>query len=315
MPLIPSNKKPSLYIHKRWLQLSVLGITLFSFMPVGYLAFTLHQNTGLFLSIQDLFFSIEIGKAWIATFVISIFFFLFISFFPVLENKRYSIISILFILFLIFTIGWASHPASTTDWTGFLYHSVHFMAVSVWTGVLFIVSWFSKNQENWLAFLKWFTPVAVVCFGLTALSGFMMMTIIVDPADYVNSWMLDYGQGLLIKHILILPLLFFAFINGFWIKRQLRRGTDYHPIPWVKAESVLLLLIFSATAVLGQQEPPRNIESMVGSSNVSSLFYYIYGETIPALPVQLGVHFMNLSLFGLSILFLILALWSFINKV
>lgn len=272
MQLIPSSKKPSIHIHKRWLQFSILGIILFSLMPVVNLIFMLYKDTGFSLRVQDVFLSFKVGKAWIITFIISVFFYLFVSIFPVLKNKGYSMISIVFLIFLIFTIGWASHPASLTAWTGFVYHSIHYTAVSVWVGILILVSWFSKNHENWLAFLKWFTPTAIICLGLTILSGFMIMTIIVEAKDYANAWMLNYGQALLIKHVIVLPILIFAFINGFWIKKHLQQGSSFNPRTWTKAESILLLLIFTVTAFLGQQEPPNEIEMMVKDSGISPCF-------------------------------------------
>ncbi|MEK4009713.1 copper resistance D family protein [Peribacillus sp. FSL M8-0224] len=316
MHLIPSTKRPSIHIHKGWLQFSIIGIMLFSLMPVLYLIFMLFNDTGISLRVQDVFLSFRVGKAWIITFIISVFFYLFVTFFPVLKNKRYSFISVIFLVLLIFTIGWASHPASLNESTGFIYHSIHFTAVSVWVGTLLIVSWFSKNQENWLAFLKWFTPTAIICLGLTILSGFLIMSLIVDAKDYANSWMLNYGQALLIKHVIIVPILIFAYINGFWIKKHLQKGSNFNPKPWTKAESILLLLIFTATAVLGQQEPPKEIETTVNGSGVSPLFQYIYGGTLPpSLPVQFELNFMNISLFGISAIFFILVLWSYIKKV
>ena len=46
------------------------------------------------------------------------------------------------------------------------------------------------------------------------------MTIVVDYKDYANSWMLPYGQALLIKHLLIIPLLAYAFINSVLIRKN-----------------------------------------------------------------------------------------------
>ena len=62
----------------------------------------------------------------------------------------------------------------------FISHTTHFTAVSVWVGILFVVSWFSKNHSNWLNFLKWFTPVAIVCFVSTIITGLILMTVVVD---------------------------------------------------------------------------------------------------------------------------------------
>ncbi|MED4778442.1 hypothetical protein P9306_18285, partial [Bacillus atrophaeus] len=42
---------------------------------------------------------------------------------------------------------------------------------------------------------------------------------VVDIKDYAKCWVLPYGQMLLLKHIGILPLLAFAFINGVLIRK------------------------------------------------------------------------------------------------
>ena len=215
LQLIPNNKKPSVYIRNRWLLIAVFFVLVCSFMPLLYLIVNLQQNTGISISIWDILISFEIGNAWIATLSISIFFITYIYSFPDETNKWYALGGILFTLVLICTISWTSHPASLREWSGFLYHSLHFAAMSTWLGILLMVSWFSKDHSNWLAFLKWFTPVAFACFGLVILSGFKIMTIIMETSDYVNSWSIDYGQALLIKHIILLPIIVFAFINGF----------------------------------------------------------------------------------------------------
>jgi putative copper export protein len=316
MHLIPISKKPAIYIHKRWLQLSILGIVFFSLMPVAYLIYVLQENIGWALTVQNVFSTFEVGQAWTFTLIISLFFYLFVSIFPVFEKERYSIISIVFVVSLILTISWAGHPASLEKIPGFLYHSIHFLVVSVWVGILLMVSWFSTDKENWPGFLKWFTPLAVSCFILTALSGFLIMTLIFDVRDYASTFTLNYGQSLLIKHIIILPVLIFAFINGFLVKKQLQKDVTFNPKPWVRVESIVLLIVFSVTAFLGQQPPPHgSFETMIKSNGAAPLFQYIYGEIVePSMNVQFSFNAMTALLAVLSVAFFVLMLGSFIQK-
>lgn len=315
MQLIPDNKKPAIDIHKRWLQLCILGIVFFSLGPVAYLIYMLQEDVGWAVTTQNVFSTFEVGQAWTLTLIISLFFYAFVSVFPVLEKKRYAAVSIVFFVLLILTMGWAGHPASLEKIPGFIYHSMHFLAVSVWVGILLMVSWFSTNTENWLPLLKWFTPVAIISFIVTAVSGFMMMTIIIDIADYADMWMLNYGQALLLKHIIVIPILLFAFINGFLVKKQLQKDLSFNPKPWVKAESVVLIIIFSVTAFLGQQPPPHEIETMLKSNGAAPLFEYIYGSVVePSMNVQFEVTVMSGLLAVLSIWFFVLMLASFIRK-
>jgi putative copper export protein len=53
------------------------------------------------------------------------------------------------------------------------------------------------------------------------------MTVVVDYKDYMNSWMLPYGQALLIKHLLIIPLIIYAFINSVFIRRELKKECSF----------------------------------------------------------------------------------------
>ena len=195
----------------------------------------------------------------------------------------------------------------------FTINTAHFTAVSVWVGILFVVSWFSKNHSNWLNFLKWFTPVAIVCFVSTIITGLVLMTVVVEFEDYANSWMLPYGQTLLIKHLLIIPLLVYAMINSIFIKKKLISDIHFNPRPWARIESIIILLIFSATAALGQQSPPH--ETTVTSVGVSKLFTMFYqGQFQPEMTVQLALNPTSISLIVLAVLFFALIIISFIKK-
>lgn len=81
------------------------------------------------------------------------------------------------------------------------------------------------------------------------------MTLVIT--DYTNSWLFPYGQALLIKHILIIPLLIYAIINGIFVKRKIKRDPNFNPKTWTRIECIIILLIFTVTAVLGQQAPPN----------------------------------------------------------
>lgn len=293
--LIPSRRKPEVKVSKRVLQLSILGIALLSAAPVIRLILFLYEDVGLILTIQNVIGEFEVGQAWSITLIISIFFYLFVSIAPVFKSKVLIGISLLFTFMLLLCLGWASHAASLTDWSGFVFHTVHFTAATIWVGILLMVSWFSISSQNWLPFLKWFTPVALFCLATISATGLFIMTLAVEVEDYQNAWLMPYGQTILIKHLIILPLLLFAFINGILIRRKLQRGDMINPIPWAKAESVVLLLIFAATGILGQQEPPHSIEAYLRGTGASEIFNYFYaGEIYPSMQLQFDFNIMTL---------------------
>jgi len=315
LQFIPERLKPEISIPKRLIQLSVLGIIFFSAAPVIRIILFLYEDIGLALTMQNVLGGFEVGKAWNVTVILAMFFYLFVSLFPVLKSKVLAGISLAFTLILLLALGWASHAASLTEWSGFVVHSLHFLAVTVWVGILLIVGWYSKNQENWLSYLKWFTPLAIGCFLTIMGTGLFLMTLVIDVNEYGDAWMLSYGQALLVKHLTIIPILFFAFINGFWIRRKLKRQEQINPIPWLKFESILLFITFVSTAVLGQQEPPHSIEVTLGGRGPSAVFDYFYLGTIdPSMHVQFGLNTINIMYFIVAIIFMWLIFYSFRKK-
>ena len=312
MQLVPTHKKPSLLVRERWLYAAVTGIAVLAFVPVAVLIAELAAGSSPLLSTaQTVILGFTIGKAWAFTCVMSLFFILYLFTFPVLTDKRFTAGGLLFTLVLIVSISWSSHAASLTDWTGVFSHTVHFTAVSIWVGLLLMSGWFAKDDANWLPFLRWLSPVAAVCFLLTAVSGFWMMTMILDVSDYASDWSLNYGQALLIKHLLLLPILLFAFTNGFLLKRKLQEGQAVHPKPWIRAESLVLLFIFVTTAFLGQQEPPH----AASKESYSPLFALFYGGSLPpALPLELSWSSLSVLFAFLAALFLALGIWGYMKK-
>ena len=311
LALIPEGERPTIHLPKQALLISTIGIALFSFFPVLQILIYLVPNLGFSETLQSVLFTFEVGKAWSFTLVAALILFLFIGLFDDRTNKFYCAISITLTFLLILAVGWSSHASSYNQLIGFTSDTVHFTAVSIWVGILIVVSWFSKNHLNWGSFLKWFTPVAIICFIVTIISGLLLMSIIVE--DYTNSWPISYGQTLLMKHLLIIPLIVFAAINSLLIKRKVQNDASFNPLPWAKAESILMLLIFSATASLGQQSPPR--ETAISSNNVSELFSFIYqGQIQQSMNVQFAPNLTAIMLGVLTLLFLVLMIFSFIKK-
>ncbi|PYF08536.1 copper resistance D family protein [Ureibacillus chungkukjangi] len=311
LAIVPESARPSIFVPKWALLLSTIGLALFSFFPVLQILFYLVPNMGLADTLQSVLFTFEVGKAWLFTFIVSIILFLFIALFDDRANRFYCAIAIALTFLLILALGWSSHASSYNQLLGFVSDTIHFTAVAVWVGVLIIVSWFSKNHSNWASFLKWFTPVALLCFTATIVSGLLLMDIIVE--DYTNSWPISYGQMLLMKHLLIIPLVVFAAINSLFIKKKVQREASFNPLPWTKAESIFMLLIFSVTAALGQQPPPR--ETAISGNNVSPLFSYIYqGQIQQNMSVQFAPNATAIMLGVLTLLFLVLMIFSFLKK-
>ncbi|CAH0344265.1 hypothetical protein BCI9360_00509 [Bacillus sp. CECT 9360] len=313
--IVPDSYRPAIHVPKGAIMLAVAGIAFFSFIPVLQLVLHLYQDIGLSQTLQSVLFTFEVGKGWIFTYILSNLLFIFVVWFDYRKKPLYSYIGIAFVLCLIFSLAWSGHASSLVQWPGFFAHTFHFIAVTFWVGILLVVSWFSKKHANWLNFLKWFTPVAFVCFVTTIVTGLVLMTFVVDLKDYTNAWVLSYGQSLLIKHLLIIPLLVYAVINSLLMRKKLMKDIEFNPKPWTKAESIVILLIFSATAALGQESPPHNLLSTLQSEGPSKLFTLLYqGIFQPGMSVYVALNVTSITLLILALLFLALTVFSFIKK-
>ena len=202
---VPSDRKPPVRIPKPLLAASALSVGVLSFGPVYAVATYLAGEIVFWTILRSVVFDFQVGKAWLMTLAVSLILFFLISFNDLSRSRLLSRVAIGWAGLLIILVGWASHAASQAPVAGFIAHTLHFAAVCTWTGILLTIGWFSKEPTHWEAFLRWFTPLAIVCVVVAAAAGLWLMQIIVP--EYVNSWLLPYGQALLVKHLLLVPLL------------------------------------------------------------------------------------------------------------
>jgi putative copper resistance protein D len=310
--LIPETKRPVFSFPKKILYICVICVFIFSFTPILNVVLLFYQSMGFLNVLKSVLFTFEIGRSWIASFILCGFLFLLL-----LNKKFYKahyLTGIFLTVVLILSFGWASHATALSKFSGFITQSLHVLCVSIWIGVLFMVSWFSINEKNWLPFLKWFTPLAIGCFSIITVTGFYIMTLVIDFNNYTSSFLVSYGQALLIKHVLILPLLIFAFINGFLIRRKMIANNQYTPIPWARAETIIIFFIFSITAFLNQQSPPHNITSLIKREGISSL-YTLFHRNEAVTNTQLLFHFaFNGALYLLSALLFCYTIYYLFQK-
>lgn len=212
---------------------------------------------------------------------------------------------------LLITFGYASHSASIYGWTGFASHTAHFIAAMVWIGVMIVIGWCTIETRNWKAFLKWFTPMAIVCVLVTLVAGLLLMSKL--SPQYVSSWITSYGQAMLIKHLLIVPIIALAFINGF----LLRKGTA-GTLSWLKAESIFVILLLAVTAFMGQQAPPHDdLKELLGEEPPSSLFMFVTGYSLKqGIELQIVPNLASICLVAIAITSLIAGLfWGWRKKI
>ncbi|MDQ0219918.1 hypothetical protein ELQ35_18025 [Peribacillus cavernae] len=306
---VSDDRKPAIQMSKPWLLISILGIILCSLGPV--LQVVAHFNGVMSVSetLMTVITDFQVGKAWLVISWVSIF-----LWFTTLHNgSRY--LQAFWMLCLITAVGYASHVASLSFVAGWAMHSIHLLSVTLWAGVLLHVSWFAKDGKNLHSFLKWFSTFAAICMAIILSSGFAVMLFVVDVKDYVNSWVLSYGQTLLLKHLSIIPLLALAFVNMYLTRKGKKGG--FNPFPFLRAESILFFIVIGFTGLLGTLSPPHNIDFTVDSEGAAKWAQFMAGGTISSpvhLTIQSGQILEGVSLITFSIAFLGMLAYSIRKK-
>ncbi len=311
--LIPTTARPEIRVPKSVLLGAAAGIAFLSFLPVLKIVLYLYEDLGIGYTLKSVLTNFDVGKTWISTGIISLILFIYLIPIKLEEKSLFSLTGLAFTIILAANLGWSSHAASLSKVAGFLIHTSHFLAITIWVGILMIVSWFSRNSDHWLSFLKWFSPVAFLCLVITAITGISLMTFHMDLNDYVNVTVISYGQTLLIKHLAIIPLLAFAFINSFLIRKRLQNDSSFNPLPWARLESIVVLIVFSITGVLGQASPPHELNQMVAAEGAAKLFTLFHPGTID-FPLHFSWGTVSISLFIMAVIFLALIILTFIKK-
>ncbi|OYD56352.1 hypothetical protein CGZ90_17870, partial [Fictibacillus aquaticus] len=271
---VSPEKRPGISVPKNIILACIILVPVLAIGPLVQTALMLSEDFGFYESFSSILTTFEVGHGWMIVTGVSFLLFFLNVFNDVREDRFFAVLSLFLMAVIGAAQGYASHAASLNDAGGMAAHTLHFLAVSVWTGVLLVAGWSAKNEERFTAFYKWFTPLAIICLAVVIGAGLWLMKYIVP--EYYNSWILSYGQALLIKHVLLVSVVFYSLINGVWIARKLKNGSEFRPLKWIKAESVVMVLIFAATAVMGQQIPPHSIEETLKTTKPSPLFTFFY---------------------------------------
>jgi putative copper export protein len=322
---LPKSKWPDNQPSRKLLLFSILGIGLFSFAPVFSVILDLAKDMGFWLSFKGVLFTFEIGQTWLLTFAISILLFLLVYFNPIDQDPILAKFALFLAVLLIGTYTKGGHAASLSPLWGFVGHFSHLLAVSVWGGCLMHAAWTAKSDKNWLAFLKWFTPLALISMIVIIGAGFLTMVIDISPplnhsvsatlGNYRDGLVVNYGQALLIKHLLLIPLLLLATFNSVYSRKQFKQQRPFQPIKWARLETILLFAILAVTAYMGQQAPPHDLAQLLHFNGASPLFEAIYGGTIPQ-SFTVHLHFGSTSLIFIlfSVLLLILVALGVVRR-
>lgn len=276
--IIPAELRPKLSIPPRLLFVSLAGVVIFSTVPIVLKAIHIASmfEAPFFKTLGTILISFRMGQGGVAVFVLA----LMTALFHWLgESHKWSrFMAVVSAGGMAFAVGYTSHAASLQPLSGFLADSFHFLSAVLWSGVLLVAGFFATSKEGWLPFFRWFTPLAIGAVGVIILSGLVLMDQIVP--QYVSAWMLTYGQLLLIKHLLFIPLVFYGFAHGFLVKRRLQWDTFFSPQTSIKVESILLLLIFAITAFMKEETPPHEVARTLQFEDPAAIAVLMIGERL-----------------------------------
>jgi|GEM_PF-2901837 len=194
-------------------------------------------------------------------------------------------------LFLFAVVGLvvsiaASMHAATLSFAAFAAQVLHLAAVSAWLGTLLLAGWLAQPKADWSSFYRWYTPLAIGCVAAVTASGLLLMSEF--STKWISAWVLDYGQILLVKHLLIIPLLAIASVNALLIAPK-AKGGSLDPRGWMRSESALSLVIFIVTAVLSRTVPPHDLEQTLRYTPPSNWFLFWYeGIVTPEIELTLA---------------------------
>lgn len=304
---IPNSIRPNTAIAPRWLFVSGVAIPIVSFIPNVQLLVILMPQFGFLESLKMLLTNFKVGHSWLAIVLLSGILLIVIRFYSKRSSKLNAIMAMFVLIAIMAAIGYISHAGSMSGIVGSVFDFLHLVAVSVWLGILILISFFSEDAENWEAFLKWFSPVALVSLTTIALSGVLMTETIVPK--YVTSWASDYGQFFFIKHVLLVPLTTIILANALLIKLKINKPF-FEPRTWVKIETVLLILILFITALYSEQQPPN-----FTVQEISPFFELFYNRTVETgMRAYLQMTGISVAFFLLTAVFIGLVVVSYIKQ-
>ena len=314
--IIPAEKQPDVKVPQGILYSAVCGTIVFSFYPLVSIARSFSDGSGseFWRLLWQIVLTFDAGDAWRITVVCALGLLVLLQ----IEKRhpgnsiRYAALALAVVS--IFALGWSSHVSSYAGMPGFLAHTVHFLAVSLWVGVVLTAGRYAVDHTRWIKFLNWFTPLAVSCVAAVICSGLVIMSYLVP--EYVHSWILPYGQALLLKHLLLIPLLAYGFINGFLMRARIRRQPDFNPKMWLRAEGLIALGVFSITAFMSHQAPPHLVRESLDSVSPSSWFLFFQPNGFqPNRALGFDVNSQSLLLACIAILLFMVLLLTFVKSI
>lgn len=152
---------------------------------------------------------------------------------------------------LLLPLSLSSHAAAAAGWTPLLADWVHLVAAALWAGGLlgFVLALPGRGRQEPLpAAVRRFSVMATAAILLLGVTGVYAALLHVEAWDQLIKT--EWGQSLLVKLVLLVPLLLLGLIN-------LRRGGRRPFRHLVAGELVLMTALFAAVGYLTSVPPAK----------------------------------------------------------
>lgn len=190
--LIPRSYRPDVSLSIRWVRMLIVLMLLSFSLSVLRIVLYLYEEIGFWITLRSVLLTFEARNAWILMVLWSVLLLIVINR-ASLSPGRIKL-GVFLVMAMVVTFAWSGHPSSIKGAEGMLVHSIHALAVFIWTGGLLILGFWSPSDRNWGIFLEWFKPLVTLCFLLIVGSGIYLMSVVVQVEEYSDSWILPYGQ-------------------------------------------------------------------------------------------------------------------------
>ncbi|MDI3236375.1 CopD family protein [Exiguobacterium antarcticum] len=253
---VTDDKKPTLGVLDGVACVALISIVTGAGFPLWRVFSYFHHELELSIreAIRASLFEVRIGQYFLMVYFSALMAIIIVFMKRILLIKRWLLLGVTVPLFL--GISGTSHAAAKHGLLGLILQTSHFSLMAFWVGIVFVIGWCARDANRWSSFLRWFSPFAQLTFLGVIVTGFFLMRQSVPLSEYRNAWNVPYGQALLWKHLLLIPVLGYAFINGTLVKRRLQKEPDFDPRRGLRFESLILCCVFLATAALSNLEPP-----------------------------------------------------------
>jgi putative copper resistance protein D len=308
------ERMPDHHIPKWIIYITLSGIAVFSFIPALAIILNMANTMGLAQAIPNVLFEFNVGLAWLFMLLIAIVFIFFFKF-NLHEDRMAAYFGLIFVVILAVAQSFAGHAFEQAGFWGITIHTLHLLAVMVWSGLLIIFGAFTVGKVNWQKILGWFTPLALISIITLAVTGFLIANVVSqnptgEQQDIIqrlaNSWMVDYGQALLFKQLLLIVIIGFGIINGMVFRNRLKHEPTLQIQPWIRMEMFFILSILMITGFMSEQAIPNQVDTIIKQDGASTLYQSFYGQNVPSeAMVTLSLNMTNIVPFIFALLFFV----------